>query len=79
MESVDEGDFRALCNKELDGRISRVVSPSKIFVQLLASEGILKRYWNSKNFSSIEVSLWQNGEVYLEKTLMRVALMLCTY
>nr|XP_026646513.1 RING finger protein 17 [Zonotrichia albicollis] len=43
MESVDEGDFRSLCNKELDGRISHVVSPSKIFVQLLASEGILKR------------------------------------
>ncbi|XP_064587476.1 RING finger protein 17 isoform X3 [Zonotrichia leucophrys gambelii] len=43
MESVDEGDFRSLCNKELDGRISHVVSPSKIFVQLLASEGVLKR------------------------------------
>ncbi|KAM7031334.1 RING finger protein 17 [Passerculus sandwichensis] len=43
MEPVDEGDFRSLCNKELDGRISHVVSPSKIFVQLLASEGILKR------------------------------------
>ncbi|XP_030921931.1 RING finger protein 17 [Geospiza fortis] len=42
-ESVDEGDFRSLCNKELHGRISHVVSPSKIFVQLLASEGILKR------------------------------------
>uniref|UniRef100_A0A674GC16 RING finger protein 17 n=1 Tax=Taeniopygia guttata TaxID=59729 RepID=A0A674GC16_TAEGU len=42
MESVDEGDFRSLCNKELHGRISYVVSPSKIFVQLLASESILK-------------------------------------
>ncbi|XP_031362314.2 RING finger protein 17 [Lonchura striata] len=41
MESVDE-DFRSLCNKELHGRISYVVSPSKIFIQLLASESILK-------------------------------------
>ncbi|KAL2311043.1 hypothetical protein Nmel_002730, partial [Mimus melanotis] len=42
MEPVDEGDFRSLCNKELHGRISHVVSPSKIFVQLLSSERILK-------------------------------------
>ncbi|XP_023775682.1 RING finger protein 17 isoform X2 [Cyanistes caeruleus] len=41
-ELVDEGDFRSLCNKELHGRISHVVSPSKIFVQLLSSESILK-------------------------------------
>ncbi|XP_064265379.1 RING finger protein 17 isoform X3 [Passer domesticus] len=41
VESVD-GDFRSLCNKELYGTISHVVSPSKIFVQLLASESILK-------------------------------------
>lgn len=43
MEPVD-GDFRSLCNKELHGRISHVVSPSKIFVQLLSSESTLKRY-----------------------------------
>ncbi|XP_019142040.3 RING finger protein 17 isoform X1 [Corvus cornix cornix] len=42
MEPVDEGDFRSLCNKELHGRISHVVSPSKIFVQLLSSESIQK-------------------------------------
>uniref|UniRef100_A0A8C3P4A6 RING finger protein 17 n=1 Tax=Cyanoderma ruficeps TaxID=181631 RepID=A0A8C3P4A6_9PASS len=42
MEPVDEGDYRSLCNKELHGRISHVVSPSKIFVQLLSSESILK-------------------------------------
>ncbi|XP_066031913.1 RING finger protein 17 isoform X4 [Chamaea fasciata] len=42
IEPVDEGDFRSLCNKELHGRISHVVSPSKIFVQLLSSESILK-------------------------------------
>ncbi|XP_063250685.1 RING finger protein 17 [Prinia subflava] len=42
MEPVDDGDFRSLHNKELHGRISHVVSPSKIFVQLLSSESILK-------------------------------------
>ncbi|XP_066169128.1 RING finger protein 17 [Sylvia atricapilla] len=42
MELVDEGDYRSICNKELHGRISHVVSPSKIFVQLLSSESILK-------------------------------------
>uniref|UniRef100_A0A8C3UDA9 RING finger protein 17 n=1 Tax=Catharus ustulatus TaxID=91951 RepID=A0A8C3UDA9_CATUS len=42
VEAVHEGDFRSLCNKELHGRISHVVSPSKIFVQLLLSERILK-------------------------------------
>ncbi|NXP36684.1 RNF17 protein, partial [Leiothrix lutea] len=42
MEPVDEGDYRSLCNKELHGRISHVVSPSKIFVRLLSSESILK-------------------------------------
>ncbi|TRZ24760.1 hypothetical protein HGM15179_002314 [Zosterops borbonicus] len=41
-EPVDEGDYRSLCNKELHGRVSHVVSPSKIFVQLLSSESILK-------------------------------------
>ncbi|RMC07317.1 hypothetical protein DUI87_16775 [Hirundo rustica rustica] len=43
MEPLDEGDFRSLCNKELHGRISHVVSPSKIFVLLLSSESTLKR------------------------------------
>ncbi|KAM7065855.1 RING finger protein 17 isoform 5-T6 [Acridotheres tristis] len=42
MEPVNEGDFRSLCNKELHGRISHVVSPSKIFVRLLSSERILE-------------------------------------
>ncbi|KFQ76030.1 RING finger protein 17, partial [Phoenicopterus ruber ruber] len=42
MERVDEGDFRSLSNKELQVRISHVVSPSKIFIQWLSSESILK-------------------------------------
>ncbi|KAK2519072.1 Rnf17 [Columba guinea] len=43
MESVDEGDFKSLCKKELQVRISHVVSPSKIFIQWLSSESVLKR------------------------------------
>nr|XP_021141947.1 RING finger protein 17 [Columba livia] len=42
MESVDEGDFKSLCKKELQVRISHVVSPSKIFIQWLSSESVLK-------------------------------------
>ncbi|XP_017687162.1 PREDICTED: RING finger protein 17 isoform X1 [Lepidothrix coronata] len=42
MEPVDEGRFRLISNKEIHGRISHIVSPSKIFVQLLSSESILK-------------------------------------
>ncbi|NWH48346.1 RNF17 protein, partial [Fregata magnificens] len=42
MESVDEGDFKSLSKKELQVRISHVVSPSKIFIQWLSSESILK-------------------------------------
>ncbi|KAJ7416251.1 ring finger protein 17 [Pitangus sulphuratus] len=42
MEPVDEGLFRLVSNKDILGRISHVVSPSKIFVQLLSSESILK-------------------------------------
>ncbi|XP_052668924.1 RING finger protein 17 [Harpia harpyja] len=42
MEPVDEGDFRSLSKKELQARISHVVSPSKIFIQWLSSESILK-------------------------------------
>ncbi|XP_063186755.1 RING finger protein 17 [Chroicocephalus ridibundus] len=42
MEPVDEGDFKSLSKKELPARISHVVSPSKIFVQWLSSESILK-------------------------------------
>ncbi|XP_027740626.1 RING finger protein 17 isoform X2 [Empidonax traillii] len=42
MEPVDEGLFRLVSNKDIHGRVSHVVSPSKIFVQLLSSEGILK-------------------------------------
>ncbi|XP_009707104.1 PREDICTED: RING finger protein 17, partial [Cariama cristata] len=42
MEPVDEGDFRSLAKKELQVRISHVVSPSKIFIQWLSSERILK-------------------------------------
>ncbi|KFP30838.1 RING finger protein 17, partial [Colius striatus] len=41
-ESVDERDFKSLSKKEQQGRISHVVSPSKIFIQWLASEPILK-------------------------------------
>ncbi|KAM6416644.1 LOW QUALITY PROTEIN: RING finger protein 17 [Pluvialis apricaria] len=40
--TVDEGDFKSLSKKELTSRISHVVSPSKIFVQWLSSESILK-------------------------------------
>lgn len=40
----EEGDFRSLAKKELQVRISHVVSPSKIFIQWLSSESILKRY-----------------------------------
>ncbi|KAM9300338.1 RING finger protein 17 [Morus bassanus] len=42
MESVDEGDFKSVSKKELQVRISNVVSPSKIFIQWLSSESILK-------------------------------------
>ncbi|XP_054680934.1 RING finger protein 17 [Grus americana] len=42
MEPVDERDFRSLSKKELQVRISHVVSPSKIFIQWLSSESILK-------------------------------------
>uniref|UniRef100_A0A8C8ADM5 RING finger protein 17 n=1 Tax=Otus sunia TaxID=257818 RepID=A0A8C8ADM5_9STRI len=42
MKSVDEGDFKSLSEKELQVRISHVVSPSKIFIQRISSEGILK-------------------------------------
>uniref|UniRef100_A0A8B9RZQ3 RING finger protein 17 n=1 Tax=Accipiter nisus TaxID=211598 RepID=A0A8B9RZQ3_9AVES len=42
MEPVDEGDFRSLSKKELQARVSHVVSPSKIFIQWLSSESILK-------------------------------------
>ncbi|KAM9388352.1 RING finger protein 17 [Phaethornis superciliosus] len=42
MESVDEGDVKSLSKKELQVRISHVVSPSKIFIQWLSSESILK-------------------------------------
>ncbi|XP_037232429.1 RING finger protein 17 [Falco rusticolus] len=42
MEPVYEGDFRPLCKKELQVRISHVVSPSKIFIQWLSSGSILK-------------------------------------
>ncbi|KAM6283465.1 RING finger protein 17 [Spheniscus humboldti] len=42
MEYVDEGDFKSLSKKELQVRISHVVSPSKIFIQWLSSESILK-------------------------------------
>eukprot|EP00075_Anas_platyrhynchos_P004229 XP_012950256.2 RING finger protein 17 isoform X2 [Anas platyrhynchos] len=38
----EEGDFRSLAKKELQVRISHVVSPSKIFIQWLSSESILK-------------------------------------
>ncbi|KAJ7426534.1 RING finger protein 17 [Willisornis vidua] len=39
---VDEGDCRLLSKQEMRGRISHVVSPSKIFLRLLSSEIILK-------------------------------------
>ncbi|KFP10662.1 RING finger protein 17, partial [Egretta garzetta] len=42
MESVHEGDFKSLSKKELQVRISHVVSPSKIFIQWLSSESMLK-------------------------------------
>ncbi|CAM9616376.1 unnamed protein product, partial [Bubo scandiacus] len=42
MKSVDERDFKSLSEKELQVRISHVVSPSKIFIQWMSSEGILK-------------------------------------
>ncbi|KFV43360.1 RING finger protein 17, partial [Tyto alba] len=42
MKSVDEGDFKSLSKKELQVRISHVVSPSKIFIQWMSSESILK-------------------------------------
>ncbi|KAM6098977.1 RING finger protein 17 [Theristicus caerulescens] len=42
VESVDEGDFKSVSKKELQVRISHVVSPSKIFIQWLSSESILK-------------------------------------
>ncbi|KAM7130860.1 RING finger protein 17 [Ciconia maguari] len=42
MESVDEGDFKSLSEKELQVTISHVVSPSKIFIQWPSSENILK-------------------------------------
>ncbi|KFW09689.1 RING finger protein 17, partial [Eurypyga helias] len=42
MELVDKGDFRSLSKKELQVKISHVVSPSKIFMQWLSSESILK-------------------------------------
>lgn len=45
---MDEGDFRSLSKKELQARISHVVSPSKIFIQWLSSESILKRYSSEK-------------------------------
>ncbi|XP_040400010.1 RING finger protein 17 isoform X1 [Cygnus olor] len=38
----EEWDFRSLSKKELQVRISHVVSPSKIFIQWLSSESILK-------------------------------------
>nr|XP_013817652.1 PREDICTED: RING finger protein 17 [Apteryx mantelli mantelli] len=42
MECLEEVDFRSLSNKELQVRISHVVSPSKIFIQWLSSESLLK-------------------------------------
>lgn len=59
-ESVNEGDFRSLSKKELQVRISHVVSPSKIFIQWLSSEHTLKRYLNSKNFSQFQDMLITN-------------------
>ncbi|XP_068786396.1 RING finger protein 17 [Struthio camelus] len=43
LELLEEVDFRSLSKKELQVRISHVVSPSKIFVQWLSSESLLKR------------------------------------
>ncbi|KFP79160.1 PREDICTED: RING finger protein 17, partial [Apaloderma vittatum] len=42
LESVDEGDFKSLSQKELQATVSHVVSPSKIFIRWLSSECILK-------------------------------------
>ncbi|XP_062439832.1 RING finger protein 17 [Rhea pennata] len=42
VEPLEEVDFRSLSKKELQVRISHVVSPSKIFIQWLSSEGLLK-------------------------------------
>ncbi|NXI72622.1 RNF17 protein, partial [Anseranas semipalmata] len=39
---LEERDFRSLSKKELQVRISHVVSPSKIFIRWLSSESILK-------------------------------------
>ncbi|XP_028941964.1 RING finger protein 17, partial [Antrostomus carolinensis] len=42
MEPVNEGEFKSLYKNELQGKISHVVSPSKIFVRWLSSETVLK-------------------------------------
>ncbi|XP_030333146.1 RING finger protein 17 [Strigops habroptila] len=65
MESMDEADFRLLCNKQLQVRISHVVSPSKIFVQCLSSESILKSLQEKmaaiyKEFQP-QVVKWESG------------------
>lgn len=70
---MNEGDFRSLSKKELQVRISHVVSPSKIFIQWLSSEHTLKRYLNREKFFEFKTCLLQTGEVQLEQTLIRVA------
>uniref|UniRef100_A0A8C3RQI7 RING finger protein 17 n=1 Tax=Chelydra serpentina TaxID=8475 RepID=A0A8C3RQI7_CHESE len=42
IKSLQNEDLRSLSNKELQVRISHVVSPNKIFVQWLSSERLLK-------------------------------------
>nr|XP_042711080.1 RING finger protein 17 isoform X3 [Chrysemys picta bellii] len=64
IKSVQNEDLRSLSNKELQVRISHVVSPNKIFVQWLSSERLLKSlqekmaaiYENSK-FEQVK---WEN-------------------
>ncbi|XP_065534690.1 RING finger protein 17 isoform X2 [Lathamus discolor] len=65
MESMDEADLRLLCNKQLQVRISHVVSPSKIFIQWLSSERILKSLQEKmsaiyKEFQP-QVLKWESG------------------
>ncbi|XP_051464200.1 RING finger protein 17 [Apus apus] len=65
VESVDEGDVKSLHKKELEGRVSHVVSPGKIFIQWLSSESTLKSLQKKMaaiyNKSQPQSVKWESG------------------
>uniref|UniRef100_A0A8D0GWB4 RING finger protein 17 n=1 Tax=Sphenodon punctatus TaxID=8508 RepID=A0A8D0GWB4_SPHPU len=65
IESLQNEDLGLLPNKELQVQISHVVSPNKIFVQLLSSENVLKSLQEKMDvtyeYSKMEPVQWENN------------------